>query len=891
MRSCWCVVGIVVAFAAACGDNTATPADSNIDDAAPDATLMGEIEVTTSNGSPATAPSFGLAKTGVTSQMTVTLTNGANGPSGTIAIALTGAPELALDLAASTCDGANLAANEACSIVIAFAPTADGSFEGSLSVTSDLGVFTLPITAMSGSSDVMLSPLTATLGHVEIGVPTASFTLMNIGTVDASIGTVNVTGTGLAYDSTTCAASLAPSASCTISFRTTDRGDLSGSVSAIVDGESLSATFTARGAYRVTIDPTAGTGTGVVTTYMGSIDPITYTTPLVNCPPTCSVLASAPMAFRLTANVGSTNPVRGALNYTGPFNTWAELAPTGPTTIEIPFRAYSSSLRFFGSPIDFGLRQTGVTFSSTIELQNIGAAAVSFVAIEPFFNSQVTIASSTCGTSLGPGTNCFVQLSVTPSQGPFSDLVTVPVEENGNAYVAQAVVSGIAARRVTVNRSGPGTGRVTSTPAGIDCPFACNTLVSTSSTMTLNAVPDPGMAFDSWANCPSAAGPVCTLGASVTNQTVSAIFEVAGTSQVEIVQVGSGFGQVQVENEGTETLCNGSCTVEVVPGTSVSIETRTVSQFDGYTGACVTTGVTCSFTAAAGSNVVNIGIAKRPKEAWVSLLPGTTIYTAAFDGSGNVLVSTPTELRKISPTGISLWTKPIITSAIATGPGDIIAVMTSTSVLLLDSQGNTTWSQPGPGSCHPERCLAIDSDGTVAARSSGTLMRISPSGSITFSISFGSTLDGVGFSGNNVIAPGGFNGKIHAYAFDATGTALGPSALPIGERINDGMMSSTPTTVMTVSAFNKIVYVGLTPSYSTQITLENQPRIAANDTDRIVAYRNDQGGWAVAGPLGVMDRPFSEVADIAISSANRTAIVGRWGAFTGNQAFVQVFDP
>lgn len=51
---------------------------------------------------------------------------------------------------------------------------------------------------------------------------------------------------------------------------------------------------------------------------------------------------------------------------------------------------------------------------------------------------------------------------------------------------------------VLVTRVGSGTGRVTSSPAGIDCPGACEAAFEPTTTLTLLANPDPGSSFDQW---------------------------------------------------------------------------------------------------------------------------------------------------------------------------------------------------------------------------------------------------------------------------------------------------------------------------------------------------------------------------------------------------------
>lgn len=84
-------------------------------------------------------------------------------------------------------------------------------------------------------------------------------------------------------------------------------------------------------------------------------------------------------------------------------------------------------------------------------------------------------------------------------------------------------------RSVSVTRSGLGTGRVTSEPAGINCAPICQSEFGHGTAVTLTAAPNAGAVFTAWTGACTGQGARCTLTVTA-NISTNAAFGLAGTS-------------------------------------------------------------------------------------------------------------------------------------------------------------------------------------------------------------------------------------------------------------------------------------------------------------------------------------------------------------------------
>ena len=150
-----------------------------------------------------------------------------------------------------------------------------------------------------------------------------------------------------------------------------------------------------------------------------------------------------------------------------------------------------------------------------------------------------------------------------------------------------------------------GQGRVSSTPAGIDCAPTCFASFASGTSVGLSAIPASGWRFTGWSGaCGGSAGCALTLSSTAS---VTATFErlpppPAGTHAISITRVGSGSGYISSRPSGID--CGATCSATFTDGTSVTL-TATAdksSTFAGWGGSCSGTG-DCTLTLSSDQSV------------------------------------------------------------------------------------------------------------------------------------------------------------------------------------------------------------------------------------------------------------------------------------------------
>jgi hypothetical protein len=153
-----------------------------------------------------------------------------------------------------------------------------------------------------------------------------------------------------------------------------------------------------------------------------------------------------------------------------------------------------------------------------------------------------------------------------------------------------------------VTKAVTGTGKVTSTPAGIDCGNTCNSKFAQNAQVTLTATADAGSTFAGWSGACTADPCQVTLDAA---KTVIATFNTAGaqTQTLTVTKAGNGAGKVASAPAGID--CGNVCTFAFVQNSVVTLAATpdAGSTFAGWSGACAGTG-DCQVTLDAAKTVI-----------------------------------------------------------------------------------------------------------------------------------------------------------------------------------------------------------------------------------------------------------------------------------------------
>ena len=195
----------------------------------------------------------------------------------------------------------------------------------------------------------------------------------------------------------------------------------------------------------------------------------------------------------------------------------------------------------------------------------------------------------------------------------------------GNATSKYIWLNHIQTSQLTVNKTGTGSGTVTSSPTGINCGTTCSYSFAYNMVVTLTAIPVSPSTFGGWSGACSGMG-TCSVTMN-TAQSVTATFNLPGSQTLTVSKTGTGSGTVTSNPAGIN--CGTACSYAFAYNTVVTLTPTPISPstFSGWSGACSGMG-TCSVTMNAAQSVTA-----------TFNLPGNQTLTVSKSGTGSGTVT------------------------------------------------------------------------------------------------------------------------------------------------------------------------------------------------------------------------------------------------------------
>jgi PKD repeat protein len=182
---------------------------------------------------------------------------------------------------------------------------------------------------------------------------------------------------------------------------------------------------------------------------------------------------------------------------------------------------------------------------------------------------------------------------------------------------------------LTVSSQGSGSGRVGSTPVGIDCGDSCASGFFAGTVVTLTATPDAGSLFSGWSGDCSGTG-----GCQVTMDQARSVTATFAQTTVELTVSRAGTGSGQVSSSPAGISCGDGCQASFDAGTVVTLTATADSSsvFTGWSGDCSGAGA-CQVTMDQARSVTATFASNSPPHA--SFTVACTGLRCGFDASGS----------------------------------------------------------------------------------------------------------------------------------------------------------------------------------------------------------------------------------------------------------------
>jgi hypothetical protein len=251
-----------------------------------------------------------------------------------------------------------------------------------------------------------------------------------------------------------------------------------------------------------------------------------------------------------------------------------------------------------------------------------------------------------------------------------------PVTRTGRV-MARLVTRGAS---LQVSRSGSGSGRVLSAPAGIDCGTSCTAAFTEGATVTLTAAPEPDSVFAGWSGACAGTG-TCTVAVSGAHQVTAKFDRAPATGSFPLVISTAGTGSGYALASPTLGLYPAGTVVTVTAIADDGTATGIPSRFTGWSGACRGSNAACTIVVQGPvelSAIFDLGTPVAKQQVQIQLLPGAgpleggtdvTLTGYGFvEGTSVTFAGTPCAVRAIS------WSSMVVTAPPRSteGPVDVV---------------------------------------------------------------------------------------------------------------------------------------------------------------------------------------------------------------------------
>ena len=755
-------------------------------------------------------------------------------------------------------------------------------------------VFILLVSSLLAAQSVTVTPASLPFGNQALSTTSAAKTVTLKNGTTSSITISAVSASGDFADPTSCGASLAAGASCTISvtFTPTATGSRTGTLT-ITDSASNSpqtVSLSGTGVLQATMSPASLSFGNQALATTGA----TKTVTLKNNLPTALSISSIAVTgdFAQTNTCGTSLGSGASCTINVAFTPTATGARTGTLTVtdSASNSPQTDSLSGVGiaqattSPasLSFGSQAVGTSSTAkTVTLtNNLGTSlSISSVTVSGDYSQ-----TNTCGTSLAANTNCTISITFSPTTtGSRTGTLTVTDGANnspqtasltGNGVVPvtvspvslafgnQAVTTTSAAKSVTVSNKQPTAVTITSitTPTAYSETNTCGSLLAAQGTCTVSVTFSPATTgsqpgtltiTDNASNSPQT---VNLTGTGTALPVITSLSTKSGTVGTSVTITGTGFGGSQGSSTVTfggavATPTNWKATSIVVPvPTAATTGNVTVTVNGGasngvaFTVVPIITSVTVG-TGIAGTSVTITGTGFGPSQ-------GSSLVT--FNGTSTVPTTwSATSVTAPVPAAAPGGTGSVVVTVSGTASNGVaftvVPNITSLSTTSASIGSSVTISGTGFGTSQGGSMVAFN--GTAASPTSWS------SGAIVVAVPNGAT------TGNVVVSVGGAasSGVSFTVAPSITGLSAssGIAAAPV-TITGTGFGSQQGTSVVTVNGTT----ASPTNWTATSITAP-VPGTANGGTGTIVV---------TVGGIPSNGAPFSVVPNIASLSATSGAV-------------------